>query len=177
MSVKLIQLQNVLSKSNSAKMISSDIALVQKWYHLWILSRPSCRYFNFVRLTLNKTSNMRSNIYSYIIKGLSHWYRRILSLVGISTDALKLSKLGTIFADISAITLYYFMYWSYFAKILRILKCWTMIIFSRQLLEKWHAIENIHIHCKNPFLLRNRSIMHRFFRLQKASFTIPTHKP
>ena len=44
MSAILIHLQIVLQKSSSAKMISSDIALVQKLYHLWILSLPSCRY-------------------------------------------------------------------------------------------------------------------------------------
>ena len=35
---------------------------------------------------------MTQNIYSYIIKGLLHWYRWILSLVGISTEARKLAS-------------------------------------------------------------------------------------
>ena len=36
---------------------------------------------------------MALNVYSYIIKGLLHWYRWILTLVGISTDARKLASL------------------------------------------------------------------------------------
>ena len=39
-----------------------------------------------------KLSEIARNIYSYIIKGLSHWNRWILSLVGISTDARKLAS-------------------------------------------------------------------------------------
>ena len=54
---------------------------------------------------------------SYIIKGLLHWYRWILSLVAIhvSTDARKLAsfELGTIFTDTSAITLSYEMHLVY----------------------------------------------------------------
>ena len=38
----------------------------------------------------HKLLQMTQNIYRYIIKGLLHWYRWILSLVGISTDARKL---------------------------------------------------------------------------------------
>ena len=37
-----------------------------------------------------KLSEIEQNIYSYIIKGLSHWNRWILSLIGTSTNARKL---------------------------------------------------------------------------------------
>ena len=40
----------------------------------------------------HKLLQMAWNIYSYIIKGLLHWYRWILSLAGISTDARKLTS-------------------------------------------------------------------------------------
>ena len=39
-----------------------------------------------------KLSEIARNVYSYIIKGLLHWNRWILSLVGISTDARKLAS-------------------------------------------------------------------------------------
>ena len=40
----------------------------------------------------HKLLKMTRNIYSCITKGLLHWYRWILSLVGISTDARKLAS-------------------------------------------------------------------------------------
>ena len=39
-----------------------------------------------------KLLQIAQNIYSYIIKGLLHWYQWILSLVGISTDAHKIAS-------------------------------------------------------------------------------------
>ena len=69
------------------------------------LSRALVEFTFFVIKTAFKrleTPGNEINIYSYIIKGLLHWYWGILSLVGISKDAR-----GTIFTNISAITLYY----------------------------------------------------------------------
>ena len=53
---------------------------------------------------------MAQNICSHIIKGLLHWYRWILSLVGISVDAHKLTSF-----NISAITLYYYSWNTFFS--------------------------------------------------------------
>ena len=80
----------------------ADIALVQKWYH-FLIDITFWYHFCFVtesliffssKLTKKRAydTKWKKNIYSYIIKGLLHWYREILSLVGISTDARKLAS-------------------------------------------------------------------------------------
>ena len=109
--LSLVLLQN----SNSTKMIpcwyctSTNIDITFLYHFCTVIES-----LIFQRQTNQKESNetkWKKNIYNYITKGLLHWYRWILSLNGISMDACKLasliSQLGTIFTDISTITLYY----------------------------------------------------------------------
>ena len=69
----------------SAKMISLFDIIIALSQKVWLFS---------VKLIKTRTyeTKRKKHIYSYIIKGLLHWYQWILSRVGISTDARKLAS-------------------------------------------------------------------------------------
>ena len=66
--------------------------MISPFYIVFALSQKV--WFFSVKLTKKRAfeTKRKKNIYSYIIKGLLHWYRWILSLVAISTDARKLAS-------------------------------------------------------------------------------------
>ena len=68
---------------------------MQKWY-LFLISVLDCYKIRFCSVILNKNTESEAerenNTYSYIIKGLLYWYWWILSLVGISKQARKVSS-------------------------------------------------------------------------------------
>ena len=90
--LSLVSLQN----SNSAKMISCWYCTSAKMISLFdIIFALSMKVWFFSDKLTKKgayETKRNKNIYSYIIKGLLHWYRWILSFVGISTDARKLAS-------------------------------------------------------------------------------------